>query len=182
MVQPVVGVTRAPRTLGILSIIFASIVLFGSLFGVLGLLVPLMLRHAPPGRAADRQALEMLSHMYLVMGAMSAILLVMSSTLLALGIGQLRYRAWAAVWTVRWSVVALGCVVVMAILMSRMFSSGTFFSALAQTNPEAAAGAKQVGTLFGAVYAGMMVFFYSPYPILLIAFFTRPRVRAAMSA
>jgi hypothetical protein len=181
MGQSVAGVTRVPRTFGILSIIFASIVLFSSLFGVIGLVVPLMLRHAPPGRAEDRQALEMLSHMYLMMGSMSAILMVMSATLLALGIGQLRYRAWAAVWSIRWGIVAMGCVVVMAILVSQMFS-GTFFNMLAQKNPDAAAGAHQVGRMFGAVYAGMVVLFYSPYPILLIAFFTRARVRAAMSA
>jgi magnesium-transporting ATPase (P-type) len=181
MGQPVVGVTRVPRTFGILSIIFASIVLFSSLFGVIGLVVPVLLRHAPPGRPEERQALEMLSHMYLMMGAMSAILLVMSATLLALGIGQLRYRAWAAVWTIRWGIVAIGSIVVMAILVSQMFS-GTLFSALAQNNPDAAAGAHQVGRMFGAVYAGMVVLFYSPYPIMLIAFFTRARVRAAMNA
>ena len=60
----------------------------------------------------------MLSSMYLGMGAISAILSVMSALLIALGIGQLRYRAWAAVWSVRWGVVALGAVVVMAILMT----------------------------------------------------------------
>ena len=178
---PAMGVTRAPRTFGILSIIFSSIVLFSSLFGVVGLMVPMLLRHAPPGNETDRAALEMISRMYVMMGAVSAILLVMSATLLALGIGQLRYRAWAAVWTVRWGIVALGTVVIMAILVSQMFSGG-FMDAIAQKNPDAAVGARQVGHMFGAVYAGMMVFFYSPYPILLIAFFTRPRVRAAMTA
>jgi hypothetical protein len=182
MGQPVMGVTRVPRTFGILSIVFASMVLFSSLFGVIGLVVPVMLRHAPPsGGAAEQQALEMMSRMYLMMGWVSAILLVMSATLLALGIGQLRYRAWAAVWTVRWGIVALGCVVVMAILMSRMFSGG-FFDMLAQKSPDAAVGARQVERMFGAIYAGMTVLFYSPYPILLIAFFSRARVRAAMSA
>src|SRR5437660_11097448 len=94
---PAMGVTRAPRTLGILSIIFASIVLFMSLFGVVGLVVPALIRHAPPGNDSDRAALEMIARMYLMIGAVSTILLVMSATLLALGIGQLRFRALAAV-------------------------------------------------------------------------------------
>jgi hypothetical protein len=183
MGQPVsVGVTRVPRTLGILSIVFASIVLFSSLFGVVGLVVPVLLRHAPPsGGAAERQTLEMMSRMYLMMGLVSAILMVMSAALLALGIGQLRYRAWAAVWTVRWAIVALGCVIVMAILVSQMFTGG-FFQMLAAKSPDAAVGARQVERMFGAVYAAMIIVFYSPYPILLAAFFSRARVRAAMSA
>ena len=118
------GVTAAPRTFGILSIVFASLVLVGSLFGLLGLLVPMLAAHAPPPtRPEDAQALKMLSTMYLGMGLISAILSVMSALLIALGIGQLRYRKWAAVWSVRWAIVALGAVVVMAILMTTTMRS-----------------------------------------------------------
>jgi hypothetical protein len=180
--QQNMGVTAVPRTFGILSIVFASLVLVGSLFGLLGLIVPVMLKHAPPPtRAEDAQALAMLSSMYLGMGMISAILSVMSALLLALGIGQLRYRAWAAVWSVRWGVIALGAVVVMAILMTTTMRStlGSIASAADSPNP---AAARQVGTAFGAVYAAMMVMFYSPYPILMLVYFSRDRVRAAMTA
>ena len=177
-----VGVTAVPRTFGILSIVFASIVLVGSLFGLIGLVVPVLLKHAPPPtRPEDAQAMQMLSSMYLGMGLVSAILTVMSSLLLALGIGQLRYRKWAAVWSVRWGVVALGAVVVMAILMTT--SMGRMLGSVATMNNDAAApAARQVGTAIGAVYAVMMVLFYSPYPILMLVYFSRERIRAAMIA
>ncbi|HWE28855.1 MAG TPA: hypothetical protein VHB97_12680 [Polyangia bacterium] len=176
------GVTAVPRTFGILSIVFASLVLVGSLFGLVGLVVPVLLKHAPPPtRSQDAQALAILSSMYMGMGVISAILSVMSALLLALGIGQLRYRKWAAVWSVRWGVVALGAIVVMAILMTTTMRStlGSIGSFGYTPNP---AAARQVGTAFGAVYAAMIVLFYSPYPILLIAYFSRDRVRAAMTA
>ncbi|MCA1662993.1 MAG: hypothetical protein LC659_01715 [Myxococcales bacterium] len=178
-----VGVTAVPRAFGILSIVFASIVLVGSLFGLLGLVVPVLLEHAPPpSRPQDAQALAMLSSMYLGMGAMSAILSVMSALLLALGIGQLRYRAWAALWSVRWGVVALGAVVVMAILMTTtMRSTLGSIASTANANGDAAA-ARDVGSMIGVVYAAMVVLFYSPYPILMLAYFSRDRVRAAMTA
>jgi hypothetical protein len=175
------GVTAVPRTFGILSIVFSSLVLVGSLFGLLGLIVPVAIKHAPPSRPEDAQAMAMLSSMYLCMGVISAILTVMSSSLLALGIGQLRYRKWAAVWSPRWAIVALGALIVMAILMTTMMRS-TFggIGSMAQTpNPQAA---RDVGSMIGIVYATMMVLFYSPYPILMLVYFSRERVRAAMIA
>jgi len=182
MAQNMGGVTAVPRTFGILSIVFSSLVLVGSLFGLVGLVIPVLLKHVPPPtRPEDAEAMRMLSSMYLGMGLVSAILSVMSALLLALGIGQLRYRRWAAVWSVRWGVVALGAIVVMAILMTRTMGS-TFGSigALAQNpNPQAA---HTVGSMIGGVYAAMMTLFYSPYPILMLVYFSRERVRAAMTA
>jgi uncharacterized membrane protein len=177
------GVTRVPRTFGILSIVFASIVLVSSLFGVLGLMVPALIAHAPPPRPEDKQALEFVSRMYTAMGIISVMLAVMSGALLALGIGQLRYRQWAHVWTVRWGIVALGVVVIMAIVMAKFFTS-SIFDVMAQ-NPNTAsdqAAMRGVGNAFGAIYASMIVVFYAPYPILLMIFFSRRHVRAAMTA
>ncbi|HEX8952235.1 MAG TPA: hypothetical protein VF945_10350 [Polyangia bacterium] len=182
MAQNTGGVTAVPRTFGILSIVFSSLVLVGSLFGLIGLVIPVMLRHVPPPtRSEDAQAMQMLSSMYLGMGLVSAILSVMSALLLALGIGQLRYRKWAAVWSVRWGVVALGALVVMAILMTKTMSStfGAIGSLADGPNPQAA---RQVGGMIGGVYAAMMVVFYSPYPILMLVYFSRDRIRAAMTS
>ena len=176
------GVTTAPRVFGILSIVFSSIVLMSSLFGLLGLIVPVALKHAPPPtRPEDAQAMALVSTMYMGMGIISAILTVMSALLLALGVGQLRYRKWAAVWSVRWSVVALGTLVIMAILLTTTMRStlGSIGSLAETPNPQAA---RDVGGILGGVYAGMMVLFYSPYPILMLVYFSRDRVRAAMTA
>ncbi|MGZ3426216.1 MAG: hypothetical protein ACXVCV_06165, partial [Polyangia bacterium] len=57
--------------------------------------------------------------------------------------------------------------------------AGDVASAANATNAPAA---RQVGTAFGAVYAAMLVLFYSPYPILLLVYFSRDRIRAAMTA
>jgi hypothetical protein len=178
------GPTRAPRTFGILSIVFASLVLLSSLFGLLGLIVPIMAAHAPPPRTPeDAHVLAFVTRMYLGMGIISAILSVMSALLLALGIGQLRYRKWACTWSVRWGIVGIGAVVVMAILCATTFgqSLGDAMQ-MGGTQPFAPGAAKQVGGVFGAIYAAMIVVFYAPYPILLVVFFSRPRVRAAMTA
>ena len=65
------GVTAVPRTFGILSIVFASIVILFSLFGLVGLIVPVLLKHAPTTRPEDAQAMAMLSSMYTCMGQAS---------------------------------------------------------------------------------------------------------------
>ena len=174
------GVTAVPRTFGILSIVFSSLLLVGSLFGLLGLIVPVLLKHAPPPtRPEDAAALQLMSSMYLGMGVVSAIFSVMSALLLALGIGQLRYRKWAAVWSVRWGGVALGAVVVMAIVMTKTMGAtfGSIGGVMPNGNPQAA---RTVGSAIGIIYASMMVVFLSPYPILMLVYFSRERVRAAM--
>src|SRR5260370_39363457 len=71
MAQPI-GVISTPRTFGILSIVFASIVFASSLLGVGGLVVPTPLVHAPPsGRPEGAQVLQMMSGAYVTMGICS---------------------------------------------------------------------------------------------------------------
>ena len=182
MAQNMGGVTAVPRTFGILSIVFSSLVLVSSLFGLVGLIVPVLLKHAPPPKSPDdAAAMTMLSSMYLGMGLISAILSVLSALLLALGIGQLRYRKWAALWSPRWAIVALGALVVMAILVTKTMST-SFGGITSMGELHNAQAGRAVGSMIGGVYAAMMVVFYSPYPILLIVYFSRDRVRAAMTA
>jgi hypothetical protein len=79
-------------------------------------------------------------------------------------------------------VVALGALVVMAILMTTTMRS-TFGDIVNASGSSAAPMAgRQVGTAIGAVYAVMMVLFYAPYPILMLVYFSRERIRAAMTA
>jgi hypothetical protein len=114
------------------------------------------------------------------MGICSLIFLVMSALLLTLGIGQMRYRKWAAVWSPRWAIVALGSLVVMATLMITMGrATGSEIANAASSGNAAQAG--QVGSAVGGIYAVMMVLFYAPYPIVLLVTFTRDRIRAAMT-
>jgi hypothetical protein len=179
MAQPTV--TSAPKTFGLLSIIFSSLVLASSLFGTFGLFVPALLARAPTQNTSDAETLHALSGIYFTMGICSCIFLVMSALLLTLGIGQMRYRQWAAVWTPRWGIAALGALAVMATLMISMGrSTGAEMATVAQTGNTAAA--QNVGSAVGGIYAVMMVLFYAPYPIVLLVAFTRARIRAAMTA
>jgi hypothetical protein len=78
--------------------------------------------------------------------------------LLILGIGQVRYRRWAARGTVIWSIVAPGLLVA-AMVWNIAGPASTLAEGLA---------------LLPAII--MLL----PYPILLLVFFTRPRVLASM--
>ncbi len=173
--------TRVPRILGTLSIVFAALVLCGSLFGVLGLAVPALIARAPAPRPDDAAMVASIGRMYGVMGGLSALYAVLAAALLGLGIGQLRYRRWAAVWTVRWAIVALGAVLVTADLVATTFTQ-SLTGMLAAGPNGLGAGAQPMSHALGIVYAAMAICFWTPYPLLLLVFFSRKRVCAAMTA
>ena len=68
------------------------------------------------------------------MGLQSLILFVMSALLLAIGIGQLRFRAWACRWSVYWGVAGLVCVGLMVAISLLIISPayGELFEAAAR--------------------------------------------------
>ncbi len=106
----------APKVFGVLSIIFASIVLLSSSLGMLATLATSaatsMGKMVPdPEKAAEvTTMMQPMAKVYQGIGLQSAILFVMSALLLAIGIGQLRYRAWAQRWSVYWGAAGLACV------------------------------------------------------------------------
>jgi len=185
--------SSAPKIFGILSIIFASIILFFSLFqSCSGLVAPVMSRvgeMAPSGdKKADelRQVMSGMATVYTAIGIQGLALLVMSALLLAIGIGQLRYREWAGRWSVYWAgaaLVALAGMVALAFLLigpayQRMIEMAAH---AAPTGALPSSMSSSLGSLFGGTFGGMMIFFYAPYPILLLIFFTRHGVRASMT-
>jgi hypothetical protein len=182
------AVTGIPRIFGTLSIIFASIVMLFGLMSMLGGLIPLFISKGVdglPGKPADLQ--PMLSAMRAVYGGLGLIGIVlsgMSGALLAIGIGQLRYRAWAQRWSVYWGIAGLVGVTVMVLVSVLVIGPGymDMFSAIPTKHGGAspAAGMGAIGNVFGGVYAMMFVMFYAPYPILMIAFFNRAHVKSAM--
>src|SRR5215831_9619270 len=100
--------SAAPKVFGVLSIILASIQL---LLSTLGLLFSAATSAADslgslstdPDKAADLNAMmHPMAKIYQGFGIQSVVLFVMSALLLAIGIGQLRYRAWACRWSVYW--------------------------------------------------------------------------------
>ncbi|HMF43756.1 MAG TPA: hypothetical protein VKQ32_23940 [Polyangia bacterium] len=180
--------SAAPKVFGVLSIIFASIVL---LFSTLGLLAGAA-TGAAGGAAglsstdADKIAAQAGVKVLEGFAVQSLILFVMSALLLAIGIGQLRYRVWARRWSVYWAGAALVCVgllVAISMLIISPAYAELFDSASSQLKP-GAEGLGSMGNLsmvLGGTFAVMCVIFYTPYPAMMLLFFTREHVRASMT-
>jgi len=184
----------APKVFGVLSIIFSSIVLLSSSVGMLatlatsaasgmGKLVP------DPEKAAEvTTMMQPMAKVYQGIGLQSAILFVMSALLLAIGIGQLRYRAWAQRWSVYWGAAGLACVGLMVAISLLIIAPAyaEFFESMSHIKPQGGGQASvpsmgPMAGMFGGTFAAMSVIFYGPYPVLMLLFFTRDRVRASMT-
>ena len=187
--------SAAPKVFGILSIIFASLVLLSSALGLLATAASSMVKDmgsmVPDGdKAAEIAAVAgPMVKVYQGIGLLSLIMFVMSALLLAIGIGQLRYRAWAQRWSVYWGVAGLVCVVLMVAISMLVVSPAyaEMFDSMARLKPgaggeAAAAGSMSgFGSIFGGTFAVVTVIFYAPYPALMLLFFTRDHVRASMT-
>jgi hypothetical protein len=185
--------SAAPKVFGVLSIIFSSIVLLGSTLGLLGTLATSALEGMgnmvnDADKAAEvKLMVAPLARVYQGLGLESLILFLMSVLLLAIGIGQLRYRAWARRWSVYWAVAGLACVVLL-VAISMLIVSPAYADLLDGLSrikpPNGEAPMPQMGALsgfVGGVFAIMAVIFYTPYPALMLLFFTREHVRASMT-
>jgi hypothetical protein len=184
----------APKVFGVLSIIFASIVLLFSSVGMLATLATSaassMGKMAPdPDKAAEvAEMMQPMAKVYQGIGLQSMILFVMSALLLAIGIGQLRYRAWARRWSVYWGAAGLVCVGLMVAISLLIVAPAyaQFFESLSHLKPQGAGQAPgpsmgPMAGMFGGTFAVMSVIIYGPYPALMLLFFTRDRVRASMT-
>jgi hypothetical protein len=188
--------SQAPLVFGVLSIIFASLMGLGSLFGSCGAcsmggldaqVEGLTSRQAGPQVDAIKAYMHQMRLAAVVGSLESLVFLAMSGFLLALGIGQVGYRRWAARHTPLWAFVAL--VVLGLMCLVSVFVLGPIYrnavtSMGRQLGPgvdmlPAAAG--WTSTVFAGTSIAMMVFLFAPYPVLLLAFFSRPAVRAAMT-
>lgn len=155
----------------------------GLFMGLLPFFLEGLARHAQ--KPEDLAILGALKAIYGGLGVISAIMSVMSGFLLAVGIGQIRYRAWARRWSVYWSIAALISLVVAVGIHLGVVGPGYHEMFDAMTRLPAQQGRPPVDLsalswLVGGVFAVSWVLFYAPYPILMLIFFTRARVRAAM--
>jgi hypothetical protein len=182
----------APKVFGVLSIIFASITLFFSLFQSCGGLAAQgisrfgeMVPNADKAREI-KAVIGLMGTVYTVIGIEGIVFMIMSALLLAIGIGQLRYREWAGRWSVYWGGIALACVAGM-VALAFLFIGPTyqkFFELMAKATPTGAMPSgmgSSIGSLMGGTFGVIMIFFYAPYPILMLAFFSRDRVRSCMT-
>jgi cytochrome bd-type quinol oxidase subunit 2 len=185
--------SAAPKVFGILSIIFSSVVLLGSALGLLGTVASSALEGMgnmvnDADKAAEINAMiGPMARVYRGLGLESLILFLMSALLLAIGIGQLRYRAWARRWSVYWAVAALACVVLLVVISMVIVSPAyaDLLDALSRIKPaNGEAPMPQMGALsgmVGGVFAVIAIILYTPYPALMLLFFTREHVRASMT-
>jgi hypothetical protein len=183
-------VTSVPKVFGILSIIFASLTLLWGLLTSFMVIIPWAiggLEKGFPDKPADADLiLHSLKQVYGGMGVIGLVLTVMSALLLTIGIGQIRYKRWARPWSVYWGQAALLSIIAMIAISLMVIGPGyrdMFNAAALQGAAKGGHAPPDMGAfaaVFGGTFSGMFVFFYAPYPILLLAFFTREKVRDAM--
>jgi hypothetical protein len=119
------------------------------------------------------------------LGIQGLILTVMSIWLLVIGVGQLRYRRWACRHAVLWgwsSFAALAAVVAISFLMVGP-AYQRFFEAQAQARAPLPAGAQSglMSLIYGGSFGVSYLVGLAPYPILTLLFFSKARIRRAMS-
>lgn len=189
---PVEDFTSIPKVFGVLSIIFASLVLLMSLLSACGSAVVVgsndLLTQGQPTEAA-KQMVELqktIVPMYTFMLIQSLIFVFMSAFLLVIGIGQVRYKRWARAWSMYWGGLAL-FVLLIIVVLSFVYIGPMYKDMMAQMAKGMPSGSMplQTSSMFGGMMGGMMgvmyLIFYSPYPALLLLFFNKDRVKAAMN-
>jgi hypothetical protein len=199
--------TSIPKTFGVISIVAASLTLLTGLFTSCSGLVAgystgfeeqlskdgLKRVKAVPEASAQKKKIETgIQQMILlmrVMGYHGLVFTVMSVFLLVLGIGQLRYRAWARRWTVAWSLIALsllvGSTLVCILIVGPAYHHfmGLVGITGGQSPMEQAFMAASTPTdkYLGLTIALAAITLYGPYPVLQWIFFSQPKVKLAMT-
>jgi hypothetical protein len=185
--------TSIPLVFGILSIIFASIGLLGGLangcsafsgqgMGGAGGLA------GERGGAAMSEMFAAMDALYLGIGLQGLVLLLFSPALLAIGIGQVRYRRWARAWSVRWGAAALAGLVFLVLVALLVIGPAyqRFFDVLRQRMGAGGVAAPLlyedgIGSMFASQSISWLVLCYAPYPVLLLVFFSRTDVKQSMT-
>ena len=125
-----------------------------------------------PEKAAEvTTMMQPMAKVYQGIGLQSAILFVMSALLLAIGIGQLRYRAWAQRWSVYWGAAGLACVGLMVAISLLIIAPAyaEFFESMSHIKPQGGGQASvpsmgPMAGMFGGTFAAMSVIVYGAVP------------------
>jgi hypothetical protein len=180
--------SSAPKVLGVLSIIFASLTLA---FTALGGLTSSAMRGST-GAMSTAPAAQAMAHYQEAIRVPSyvnmAVLIVLSLALLMVGAGQVGYRRWAASFSVLWgalALVALGGMIAMNVVWMApakdAFMAEMARAASAVGGREAAIQSLVFSSMGGSWIVYLSLIPYAPYPLLLLLYFTRAKVRQSMT-
>jgi uncharacterized membrane protein len=167
---------NGPQTLGTLSIVFGAVVAGFSLFGLLGVSQSLATMTNPKANAdIIREYLDVIRTPTMIH---SFVFVAMSTWLLVLGVGQRRYRQWAARQSVLWAVIAL--VVLVGVVLMNVFVLGPAGQRMMEATMRQSHLPQALGTM--TRWLGILgIVFYVPWPIILLATFRQPKIVAAMN-
>lgn len=165
----------APKVLGILSIVFGGIVLLMMLVSMTLLgMGPLEDMPGASLGAVQRYADALEPSATIILITMTA----MSAALIAIGIGQLRYRRWAGTASTVWSIV--GLLVLVGQTVNHFLVT---VPALSEFLGSLSGDSEMARVMEGATGAGAIinVLLYVPYPIILLVIMRKPAVVEAMN-
>jgi len=201
------AITGSPKVCGVLSIIFASIVLLGGLMGTCGGFAGASMADfdiqvgsasfsldgskLDPALQAELISLfkDNISGIYLTTGIISLVFTAMSAWLLAIGIGQVGYRRWARGQAVTWGIA--GLVVLLGVTVYSMVVIGPAYQGMLDTITQRAGSMHElpiqlkmgnVGSFVGMGAAIFSIAIFAPYPIVMISIFKGDKARRAMTA
>ncbi|MCC6623121.1 MAG: hypothetical protein IT385_17820 [Deltaproteobacteria bacterium] len=164
----------APKVLGILSIIFGSLLVLLTLFALLTTDSMLnKLFEGFPGKGFK----EYMDELGPWMTIWSVITLVMAGSLLAIGIGQLRYRRWARASSIVWALAAL-------VFVAGQVAFHFLVTAPALERLLGALAKSEIASMIGGLGSSSIittVVLYSPYPIITLVLMRKPEVVEAMN-
>lgn len=165
---------NAPKVLGILSIVFGAIGALFTLLGALGTATGAFQKMA--GEGAQAAMASYMAKLQPLSTVITIVMGLMSVALILIGTGQLRYRRWATSASVQWAIVGL------AVLIGQVIWQVLVVGPALETYLDdlgIGRAAREMG--FGKAMALVALAFYAPYPIVLIAYFKKPRIVEAMT-
>lgn len=177
-----------PLVFGVLSIIFGSLMLLGTLVAVF-MTMAMQTEQGTVAAYGDvdaarvklRAAAARRRHEETRGSAVTSTVVfsVMSLALIVIGVGQTKYRPWARRWSLVWAALALASLLVVVYQQVAILGPAQerFNLAMRELQP-ASATASWLGAGTTTLVATLIVDL--PYPLLLLWYFRRPQVRVAM--
>lgn len=177
----------APKVMGILSIIFASLTMLGSFPMLMATLAADSIgnmRISAGGQTVDLNHIkDQVAGFYGKIMIHPLILLVCSVMLLIIGIGQVRYKAWARKWSLVWGWTGLGAIALLSVLSFLVIGPAynEMLDGMMKLGGERMFSMSGgLGSFVGVGSTIAYVFFLAPYPIVTLSIFSGKKARDAM--